>query len=231
MLPWVGRVVIGVACAVGALAPFSADGQVTVDRKPPVVERRTFDPHTPPAEMPPLNPKEAAITQSQFDCSADVDYKVIDHKSEDGICHTSIRVEAMHVTLNLKVILWLPAGAPTKLVAHEEGHRQIAAQVLEQSDDAAREIATGLIGLTFTKSAADCEAAEQRAAQAAADEFCQQYLHRIGARAGRINDAYDQFTGHGTRSEPTEEEAIRQAFACEQRGLSAGLNGRSVSKQ
>jgi hypothetical protein len=231
MLAWVGRILIGVAFAVGAVASSSADGQVTVDRKPPVVERRSFDPHNRPADMPPLHPKEAAVTQSQFDCSADVDYKVIEHKSEDGTCQTTIRVEAMHVTLNLKVIIWMPTAAPAKLAAHEEGHRQIAAAVLEQSDDVARDIATSLIGLTFAKSADDCPTAEQRAAQAAADEFCQRYLSQIGARAARVNDAYDRLTAHGTRSEPAEEEAIRQAFAYEQRDRSAGVNGRSASKQ
>lgn len=223
--------------AVGLILGFiAAHGQiaraaVTIDRTPATIERRSFDPAHRPADIPPLTPGEAAVTQSQFDCSADVDYKVTDRKSDDVGCTTTVRVQGMKLTLRLRIIIWLPSAAPSALIDHEEGHRQIAVQVYEKGDELAAQIAGKINGLSFTKSAADCPAAEQRAAEQAADEFCHEYLAAIGRRASRVNDAYDRITSHGTRSEPPPQEAIRQAFACEPSDEGGGVNGQSASKR
>jgi hypothetical protein len=209
-----------------------ARGEVTIERKPPTVERRTFDPAHRPSEMPSLSSGEAALTQSQFDCAAEVDYKVTERRTEEsGRCSTSVRVQGLHITLNLKIIVWLPMNAPSKLIVHEEGHRQIDERVYEGSEQMGREIASQIDGASFTKSAADCATAEQLASQFAADQFCHNYLATVGQCASRVNDGYDKLTAHGTKSEPTEEEAIRRAFACEQSTRPAGLNGQSASKQ
>ncbi|HSZ56483.1 MAG TPA: hypothetical protein VK797_12525 [Tepidisphaeraceae bacterium] len=214
-----------------ALGRQMASAEVTIDRKPPTVERRTFDPAHRPADMPPLTAGEAAVTQSQFDCSADVDYKVTARKSDDAACSTTVRVEGMRLTLRLRIVIWLPPAPPSALVVHEEGHRQIGVQVFEKGDELAERIAGKIDGLSFTKSAADCLRAEQAAAQAAADQFCQEYLAAIGRRATRVNDAYDKITSHGTRSEPPQEEAIRQAFTSEEYDGDVGLSGQSASKR
>jgi len=54
---------------------------------------------------------------------------------------------------------------------------------------------------------------QQKAANGAADRFCHDYLDRIAGRASQINQIYDDLTAHGTRAEPTPDEAIRQSFA------------------
>jgi hypothetical protein len=218
-------------CAFGAWLP-PARSEVTIDRKPTTVERRTFDPAHRPSEMPPLSAGEAALTQSQFDCAAEVDYRVTERRTEEsGRCATSLRVQGLRITLNLKIIVWLPMNAPSTLIVHEEGHRQIDERVYEGSEQMAREITSQIDGASFTKSAADCATAEQLASQFAADRFCHDYLAAVGQRTGRVNDEYDNLTAHGTKSEPTQEEAIRRAFACEQSTRPAGLNGQSASKR
>lgn len=196
-----------------ALMPSAGRAEVTVDRRPTVVERRTFDPGHPPADMPPLRGDEAAVTESNFDCKVAMDYRAIDRQRQPDGCKATLQVQGLHIDLQLKVILWLPEHAPAKLVAHEEGHRRIAERVYEDAEQTARAIANPIDGTRVTGQGADCDAAEKQATDSAAERFCKQYLRRTATAAGRVGDLYDDLTAHGTRAEPTEDEAIRQAFA------------------
>ena len=63
-------------------------GEVTIEQKPAVIERKSFDPAHRPPEMPPLKPGEAAVTESQFDCAADLTYKVVDRNQTSDGCKT-----------------------------------------------------------------------------------------------------------------------------------------------
>jgi hypothetical protein len=195
-----------------ALPPASAD--VTIDQKAAVVERKTFDPDHRPPEMPALKPGEAAVTESQFDCDADISYKIIERKSADETCTVSLRVQMVHVTLALKVLVWLPQSVPAKLAAHEEGHRRIDQRVYEEAQSELEKEARLLDGQTLRASAADCETAARQATQSAANAFCQQYLQLVAKRVGRVSDQYDKITAHGTKVIQAEEDAITQAFRC-----------------
>jgi len=113
------------------------------------------------------------------------------------------------------VTIWVPAGAPAKLVVHEEGHRRIDERIYDEADAAARAGARTLDGQVLRAAAADCTSAEQNATQSAAGEFCRTYLREIGRRAERIGEEYDRLTAHGTKPHPAEDEAIRAAFKCE----------------
>jgi len=207
-------IVYALAITSGSLSRAVAD--VAVERNSVVVERRTFDPAQRPTTMPALRPGEAAVTESQFDCAADLTYKIIERRSDDTSCSVAVKVQAVRVTLSLKVTIWIPAGAPAKLMAHEEGHRQIDERIYEEAVNTAKDGARVLDGQVLRATAADCASAEQNATQSAADEFCRNYLREIGRRAGRISDEYDKLTAHGTKSPPAEDAAIRDAFKCDQ---------------
>lgn len=211
-----GRIWLGVIAIIAASNCATVVADVTVDKKPPVVMRRPFDPAHPPAEMPPMQPGEAAVTQSQFDCSINLTYTVIGRKTTaTGQCTTSLQVKGVAVNLELKTTVWLPTAAPAKLAAHEEGHRQIDERIYADADKAAREIGTALDGEVLEGEGADCAAAESSATRSAADRLCRDYLRRVAGRAGRVGEIYDQITAHGTRAKPAEREAIQQAFARE----------------
>ena len=47
-----------------------------VEKKPPTVEHKTFDPANPPKEMPELHGNELAVTTSQYDCVMGVSTEV-----------------------------------------------------------------------------------------------------------------------------------------------------------
>ncbi|HEY2585153.1 MAG TPA: hypothetical protein VGI81_05255 [Tepidisphaeraceae bacterium] len=195
-----------------ALGATFTRADVTVDRQPTVVERRTFDPAHRPADMPPLQGNEAAVTESKFDCKVGMDYRVLDHNRRPDGCAATLQIRGIHIELQLKVLIWLPEHAPAKLVAHEEGHRRIAERVYAQAEQAARAIARPIDGKRVTGDGADCAAAEKRATESTADGFCKECLRQTATTAGRVGDVYDDLTAHGTRAEPAEDEAIRQAF-------------------
>lgn len=186
--------------------------EVTIDRKPPHVERRTFDPSHRPADMPPLQGGEAAVTESKFDCRVGIKYQVIGHKRSSEGCVTTLAVQSVQATLELEVIIWLPKGAKPKLTAHEEGHRRIAEQVYGEAQRIAQAVAGSLDGKTVTGQGDDCAAAEKKATDSSARQFCTEYLNRTSGIARHVGDTYDDLTAHGTRAEPAEDEAIRQAF-------------------
>lgn len=194
------------------LAPAVARAEVTVDRQPAVVERRTFDPAHRPPQMPPLRGNEAAVTESKFDCKVGMDYRVLDRNHRPDGCTATLQVQGIHIELQLRVVLWLPDHAPAKLIAHEEGHRQIAERVYAQAEQTARTIAKPMDGKRVIGDGADCAAAEKRATESTAGGFCKDYLRQTATTAGRVGDVYDDLTAHGTRAEPSEDEAIRQAF-------------------
>jgi hypothetical protein len=192
-------------------------GEVTVDQKPVVIERKTFDPAHRPAEMPPLKAGEAAVTESRFDCSADLSYRVTDRNPTAAGCTTTLRVESVHLTLTLKILIWLPTSAPPKLVAHEDGHSRIDQRIYEEAKTLAESEGKSTDGQLISASAADCTAAENKATQSAADEICKRYLQAVGQRTQRVNQHYDSITSHGTKLAPAEDKAIQQAFDHEHR--------------
>ena len=194
----------------------TAHAEVTVDRTPAIVTRNTFDPAHPPSEMPPLSPGEAAVTQSRFDCDVETTYAVTSSREHDARCDASVRVKSIHLSLHLNVTIWLPQNAPAKLAAHEEGHRLIAEEIYLDAEKIARWIAAPTDGKTLAGVGDDCPAAEKAAVQSAIDSICQNYLDRTGKRTSAVGDIYDEMTAHGTRQDPGEQEAIREAFAKEQ---------------
>lgn len=215
---WKHTVIVFLAVLHG-VARLSA-GDVTVEKKAALVERKAFDPAHPPADMPPLKSGEAALTQSTFECSVALSYQISNRVQVAGRCRESLKIKSVAVTLQLKVIIWLPQGASAKLSDHEEGHRKIAERIYQDADRAAREAAQILDGKTMSAEGEDCQTAEKQATQSAANGFCRQYLEQTGKRAAHIGDIYDELTAHGTRAEPAEDEAIRQAFAKHEPGAS-----------
>ena len=180
-----------------------------------VVERKTFDPAHRPPEMPPLKAGEAAVTESRFDCAADLSYKVVERTPTANGCTASVRVQSVHLTLTLQVLVWLPTSAPAKLAAHEEGHKQIDQRIYDEARSVAEKEGAALDGQLINASAADCVAAENKATQSAAEDVCRRYLKAVGQRTERINQQYDEVTSHGTKATPSENKAVEQAFACE----------------
>ncbi len=103
---------------------------------------------------------------------------------------------------------------PQKLAAHEEGHCRIDQHVYDEAKIQLEKDAHALEGQILRASAADCDLAAHQATQSAADAYCKQYLQYVAKRVSRVNDEYDRITAHGTKANPTEDEAIKQSLLC-----------------
>src|SRR4051812_44599417 len=106
----------------------AADASVVIDRVPPDVQTRFFDPKNPPSDMPPLRPGEAAVTESNFSCQTVVAATIIDQIPSKQGCTATVRVSSVKTTIKLGIVIWLPETGSRKLTAHEQGHRAIDEQ-------------------------------------------------------------------------------------------------------
>ena len=194
----------------------AARAQVTIRHDPPAVEHKSFDPANPPQQMPHLDPGEAAVTETIFNCAVKSFTKDTAHHAVGQTCQSVAKVDALEITLSLHVIVWLPNGAPQKLIAHEEGHRRIAEQIYkERADAAARAAAAKVNDHEFHGAGGDFDQSDhalESALRDAQNHLCDAYLAQTGGVASRVGDLYDQITNHGTRYRPAEDQAITEAF-------------------
>ena len=199
------------------LGAATAHGAVTVQKKPAVVEHRTFDPNNKPAEMPPLKAGELAVTSSQFDCAAEVQLAPRRSKTRGGKHSLSYTVHGVKMMIELKVVVWNPTNASERLKAHEEGHREISETIYKTAEAHAKAAAQKLDGRRVVGEG-DTPAAATKAAdeamQAANKQVCEEYMELTSRKGVRVQVIYDDLTGHGTKP-IGEKEAIQQAFAKE----------------
>ena len=186
--------------------------EVVVNHEPPVVHNRTFDPKNPPAEMPPLKPGEAAVTESGYSCATAVEVFVVSQQPLGAAaCRATVRVGSVTATLRLEITVWVPQGGAHKLTAHEQGHRTIEERYYAGAKDVAERLCRDMIGREFTAEAADCDAAVQAASRNAANQLNGQYLAAIQYPAARAGVLYDELTDHG-RNDLGEAKAIELAM-------------------
>ena len=220
-------------CAVAAPAraqpaaappPVDAASQVdvTINHEPPDVQNRTFDPKNPPAEMPPLKPGEAAVTESSFSCQTLIGVIVTSQQpTGTGTCRATVKVTSVTSTLRLGITIWLPERGARKLTAHEEGHRIVDERYYAGAKDLAERLGRALVGRDFTAEAADCDAAAQAAIKSAGNQFCGEYMAAVQYPAARVQEIYDELTDHG-RNKLGEKQAIELAVKKQREEQRAG---------
>jgi hypothetical protein len=196
------------------LAPAVASARVKVEKSPPVVTRRTFDPRNPPKDMPPLGGDADAVTHFKFGCSTSASYAVTSKRRDrrTGDNTATARINDLTVKLDLEITIWLPKGARPKLVEHEEGHRVIAERIYATAEEPARREAQKWVGRSVTGRGKTAAEAADEAVREANHQFCQAYLDATSGWSGQVGDLYDDITDHGRRNPPPVDEAITTAF-------------------
>jgi hypothetical protein len=187
---------LGVAVLVPAAPASRAQthgSSVAVTREEPVIERREFDPTRPPASMPKLTPPESGVCDTTFELSAGIGYSV------EVLGPTSINlwVDDLDITTRQRINIYTIRGAPAKLLAHEEGHREISEHYYKNAVTALRTVAAPLIGRMFTGSGADRAAAEKDAVNKVLHVLESAYMLRTRMRSVAANERYDEITEHG----------------------------------
>ena len=174
-----------------APAPHSPDAPaVTIEKQPPNVAIRTFDPALPPADMPPLHPGEAAACDSNFLSSASVagDTSPIDST------HANLTITHVKMKLQLNLTIWVPTATAPHILEHEQGHRQIAEYYYQSADQLSREIATKYIGRQVQISGSDLQAESSQFLHQMATEITAEYNRDLNPEPAQL--LYDDITDH-----------------------------------
>jgi hypothetical protein len=178
----------------------------TIINKLPVhFANRTFDPASPPAEMPPMTPGEAAVCDSNFVASANVSGDT--HPTDAA--HASVTVTQVKVTLQLNITIWTPADVSPRVMEHENGHRQISEHYYETADKVAERIAATYLGRQTEISGADLDGEAGKLLQQMAAEITAEYGKQLNPEPAQL--LYDTITDH-SRNEVSVQDAVTHAI-------------------
>jgi hypothetical protein len=167
------------------------DGSRAIVNKQPVnFVRRTFDPASPPPDMPPLNGGENARCDSDFGSSV----HVAGQSRRTDATHATVTITQIRVDLQLHLIIWAPPDATQHMLDHEEGHRQISEYYYKNADRIIERIAANYIGRPVSISGDDLNAEYTKALQTVADEITAEYHKQIDPEPTQV--LYDTITDH-----------------------------------
>jgi hypothetical protein len=193
---------------VAAGRPVLPDNIVSVTKAPAQIERREFDPNNPPAEMPKLTPPEAGLCWYAFHCETELQSTTVTEAGKSVVT----TVKSVKFRLRLKVMVWTRVNATSKLVAHEEAHREIAEIYYRDADAFARDLAEKLIGRRFSLPLTGTVAAGQAIIRKLQDNLSGDFIRGVADRCHFAEDRFDAITRHGLNP-ITEAEALARATA------------------
>lgn len=179
--------------------------RATVTKQPISFASRTFDPNSPPPEMPPLGTGEEAECDSNFLSNANV----AGQTQKTDATHAFVTITRINVTLQLNVTIWAPANATPHVIEHEGGHRQIAEYYYQTADQLAERIAEEYTSQVVEISGTDLEAESNKALQQIATEITDEYNKELNP--GPTQLLYDSITDHG-RNEVIVKDAVASAI-------------------
>jgi len=180
----------------------------SIDKQPVNFVNRTFDPSSPPSDMPPLSYGEYAQCDSRFLSNASVGGQT----RQTDAAHATVTVTRIKVTLQLDITTWLPAQVSQHVIDHEEGHRQISEYYYQTADKVAERIAATYMGKQIEISGADLNAESNKALQQVATEITAEYGKELNPEPTQL--LYDSITNHGVNdvvSKDAAEHAIRNS--------------------
>jgi hypothetical protein len=176
-----------------------------VIKQPVAFANRTFDPATPPADMPPLAPGESAECDSDFLSSA----SVRGEPRQTDATHATVTITQIKVTLQLNINIWVPTGVTQHVIEHEEGHRQISEYYYQTADKLAERIAATYVGKQVDITGTDLSAESSKILQQMAKDISDEY--NKGLNPGPTQLLYDSITDHG-RNDVIVKDAVAHAL-------------------
>jgi hypothetical protein len=192
------------ASAPAAATPAPAAAPI-IDKQPPVVSTRRFDPAAPPPDMPPLHSGEQAQCDSNFMSGA----LVSGETRRTGATTATLTITQVKMKLQLAITIWVPDGVTQKVLEHEEGHRQISESYYEDADKLAARVAASYIGKQLTVTGNDLNAEANKALQQIGDEITAEYTHQLDPGPAQLR--YDAITDHA-RNEVLAKDAVAQSL-------------------
>jgi len=185
--------------------------QVLVDKQPPQVEQRWFDPARPPVPGPDLRPGEKGCTQYHYNLSVNFDLDMVSEEKTESGSKVKIRPRDIRVTLTLPIVVWLPNNTTKKMARHEEGHKTICVRIYDDAEKLVRFHAESMASSHFDGEGKTTAEAVKVAYQRAAEDLNQIYRRYVFDYSRCVGDEYDRITRHGLDPLP-EDVAIEKAF-------------------
>jgi hypothetical protein len=176
-----------------------------INKQPVAFANHTFDPATPPADMPPLATGETAECDSEFLSNA----SVRGESRQTDATHATVTVTQIKMTLQLNINIWVPVGATQHVIEHEEGHRQVSESYYQTADKVAERIAATYMGKQVEITGADLGAESNKMLQQIAADITDEYKKELDP--GPTQLLYDAITDHG-RNEVVVKDAVAHAL-------------------
>jgi hypothetical protein len=192
-------------CGGSTLARHGESSGVSIDKRPVDLVSRTFDPASPPSDMPPLSLGEEAECDSNFLS----DVNVGGQTQKTDATHAFVTITQIKVSLRLHVTIWTPTNVSPQVIEHEQGHRQIAEHYYQTAGELARRIASEYTGEKVEVTGTDLSAESSKLLQRVATEITNKYNSGLNPEPTQL--LYDSITDHG-RNEVVVKDAVASAI-------------------
>jgi len=176
-----------------------------ISKQPVNFASRTFDPASPPSDMPPLTAGENAECVSDFLANANVSGLT----RRTDATHATVTISSIKLALQLNITIWVPTGVTPHVIEHEEGHRQISEYYYQTADKVAERVATTYMGKQVEISGADLNAESLNAIKQMAAEITDEYDRQLNTEPTQL--LYDSITDH-SRNEVAVQDAVDHAL-------------------
>jgi hypothetical protein len=177
----------------------------TIIKQPASFANRSFDPASPPPDMPSLSTGENAQCDSDFLSKANVGGQT----RRTDATHATVTITQIKVTLQLNINTWVPIDVTPHVIEHEEGHRQISEYYYQTADKLAERIAATYMGRQVEITGTDLDAESIKALQQVANEITDEYTRELNTEPTQL--LYDTITDH-SRNEVVAKEAVAHAL-------------------
>ncbi|HXP81575.1 MAG TPA: hypothetical protein VN976_16835 [Verrucomicrobiae bacterium] len=176
-----------------------------ISKQPVNFASRTFDPASPPPDMPPLTAGENAECVSDFISNANVAGQTLRRDAT----HATVTVSSIKVALQLNITIWVPTGVTPHVIEHEEGHRQISEYYYLTADKVAERVAATYMGKQIEVTGTDLNAESIKALQQMGAEITTEYDRELNPEPTQL--LYDSITDH-SRNEVAVQDAVDHAL-------------------
>ena len=181
-----------------SLAASAADSyEITVKKAPPGVKQRNLEMGHLVGKAPKMHKNEKGVTVSKFMLKVRFEIDIVSKQNSGDNFIVVLRPTRTLIQLSLPITIWIPLGAPKRLVEHENGHRSIAERIYEDADDIARYHAAAVLKDTFEGRGATEAEAIQIAYTKAAVKLNREYRSAVYDYSRCVNEEYDRITRHG----------------------------------
>jgi hypothetical protein len=177
----------------------------TITKQPVALANHSFDPATPPPDMPPLSHGENAECDSNFLSNA----SVRGESRPTDATHATVTVTQINVTLQLQINIWVPIGVTPHVIEHEDGHRKISESYYQIADQLAARISAAYMGKQIEITGTDLGAESSKMLQQMATEITDEYNKQLNPGPAQL--LYDSITDHG-RNDVVVKDAVAHAL-------------------